>query len=305
MDVALATVEVLEAVLLELDTRTLLVSTQRVSKYWHALIEHSPRIQQALFFLPVRAGTDRSSSSEGCVPVTNPLLHEKSGRFFFDVDGDYGYIHRSDAFGKLPWATSILNPIYVDRRVGESYFPHWTAGSPQDQRARQAFTRHAASWRKMLVSQPPPPLLAFTWLEDHDGWEILMGVAKPRLHGARRAGLDCSGDGVRMGMLYDLIQQHVAHHERNSIWFPVTWHRPDGPFVTRVCRDACQKLLRQTHVVAEFLHRLDDGIYPPDPPEAYRSRNFEEVAVETEILRLPDPKMFRLPSWFLNAIFYW
>lgn len=53
MDVAVGIAELLEAVLLELDMRTLLVSAQRVSKHWHAVIKHSPRIQQALFYTPV------------------------------------------------------------------------------------------------------------------------------------------------------------------------------------------------------------------------------------------------------------
>jgi hypothetical protein len=306
MDVAVGIAELLEAVLLELDMRTLLVSAQRVSKHWHAVIKHSPRIQQALFYTPVRLGSGGRSSEEA-VPVINPLLQEKFGKFFFDIDSDYSYIHRSDAFGKLPWATSTLNPLYVDSRLGISEFPHWTSGSPQDQRSRQVFTRSNASWRKMLVSQPPPPVLGFSWLEADDGQEVLMGVADPRLHGASRAGV--AGDGVRMGMLYDLVQHRVAYHERSSLWFRVTWHHPRGPFMTSVCHDACHKLAQQTHVIAEFLHRMDSVVYPPDPPdakvfdEAFCSEDFEEVAVKTEILRV-EPGRYQMPGWHFNAVFF-
>jgi hypothetical protein len=49
-DLALSTLEILEAILLYLSTRDLLVNGQLVSHTWHNLILKSPSLLQALFF---------------------------------------------------------------------------------------------------------------------------------------------------------------------------------------------------------------------------------------------------------------
>lgn len=246
MDAVVDSVELLETVLLELDMTTLLVSAQRVSKHWHAIIAHSPRLQQALFFRP--AGP---RGSEHSPPVINDLLSRKFGKFFFQVDEDFTYLHRSSAFSKLPWATNALNPLPVTV-FGPSRYPAWTAGSPQTEDSRRIFRRRNASWRRMLVSQPPPPVLGFSWLDLGDGQELQLGVLDPQIHQSSRTG--SHGNGVRMGMLYDLIQHRLTHHTRNSVWFRVTWHQPRGPFVTSVCLRGSHKLAQQTHAIVEFVH---------------------------------------------------
>lgn len=58
--------EILVAILLNVDMRTLLVSAQRTCKYWYMLIFRSIRLQQHLFFDP-----DLSARRE-----LNPLLQE-------------------------------------------------------------------------------------------------------------------------------------------------------------------------------------------------------------------------------------
>lgn len=62
--------EVLEPILLHLDTRTLLIP-QRVCQCWHTVIKTSKPIQQALFLVPVEP-TDVSLRER----VRNPLLEE-------------------------------------------------------------------------------------------------------------------------------------------------------------------------------------------------------------------------------------
>ncbi|KAL4954382.1 hypothetical protein BDW69DRAFT_163300, partial [Aspergillus filifer] len=50
----LETPELLEMILVQTDMRTLLISAQRVCRTWKALIDHSPSLQRALFFTPVK-----------------------------------------------------------------------------------------------------------------------------------------------------------------------------------------------------------------------------------------------------------
>jgi len=61
--------EMLEAILLLVDVRTVLISCQRVYKLWHFVIARSPALQRHLFFLP-----DQTSSSPPFMP--NPLSAE-------------------------------------------------------------------------------------------------------------------------------------------------------------------------------------------------------------------------------------
>lgn len=53
MDHALATVELLELILLGLDTQTLLTAARRVCKFWNDVVQESAQLQAALFFRPV------------------------------------------------------------------------------------------------------------------------------------------------------------------------------------------------------------------------------------------------------------
>ncbi|KAJ5423597.1 hypothetical protein N7491_008813 [Penicillium cf. griseofulvum] len=63
--------EILELILLETDTRTLLASAQRVCRKWHSLIQDSSDLQAALFFKPVNYTLPR-----GTPGIRNPLLQE-------------------------------------------------------------------------------------------------------------------------------------------------------------------------------------------------------------------------------------
>ncbi|KAK7948475.1 uncharacterized protein PG986_009361 [Apiospora aurea] len=107
--------ELLESILLYLDERTLLVTVQRVSKPWHDLIATSPRLQRKLFLLP------DDSAAAARDPRPNPLL-VAAFPFCFD---------------------DILSP-FQPRQIWPRL---WTAP--------HAFGHPRASWRRMLVHQPP------------------------------------------------------------------------------------------------------------------------------------------------------
>ncbi|KAI0187017.1 hypothetical protein F4808DRAFT_447112 [Astrocystis sublimbata] len=110
--------ELFELILLQCDNRTLLTSARRVSHRWHDVIDSSPTIQEALFFRPT-IGINTSS------PVLNPILVEDFSLFFDD------HVHTRASFQRLP-----------------------IAGEDGNGR-REAFMREDASWRRMLVRQPP------------------------------------------------------------------------------------------------------------------------------------------------------
>lgn len=133
--------------------------------------------------------------------------------------------------------------------------------SPEAQASRRRFTRTGASWRRMLVSQPPPLHLGYLWAEHRSvahNTELSAAFVKPAPE------IGQGGVGLRMGQLYGMVQHRPAHHIGNSVWFRVTWYRPRKPNILDRCYEVCESLLHQTSVVAEFYH-MSHEIYPPDP----------------------------------------
>ncbi|KAF8144400.1 hypothetical protein K438DRAFT_1426589, partial [Mycena galopus ATCC 62051] len=110
--------ELLELILVRLPMRDLLVTAPLVSKTWHAATL-SPELQRALFFEP-----DALSP-----PIRNPLLMETFPPFFAVPPPNQNrwlWPGTPDAIKAMPWS-----------------------------RAPEAFKRANASWRRMLVTQPP------------------------------------------------------------------------------------------------------------------------------------------------------
>ncbi|KAJ5917420.1 hypothetical protein N7466_010974 [Penicillium verhagenii] len=121
---ALNTMEILEMILVQTDMRTLLVSAQRVCHKWADLIAHSPSIQKTLFFTPIQ----ESEWGTG-IQIFNPILTKT--------------INSSFPFNNEPdnWQDFRLSAFMMTK----------------DHSGVAAFTRKNASWRKMLVQQPPTP----------------------------------------------------------------------------------------------------------------------------------------------------
>ncbi|KAJ6506835.1 hypothetical protein C8R45DRAFT_797092, partial [Mycena sanguinolenta] len=111
----LATPELLELILSQLPMRDLLVTAIRISKTWHATTL-TPSLQCALFFLP-----SLSSDSEH---IQNPLLAATFPSFF--AARSMRCRVRTLMDQELPWG-----------------------------KASDAFKRAEASWRRMLLTQPP------------------------------------------------------------------------------------------------------------------------------------------------------
>jgi hypothetical protein len=121
----------LETILSNLDICTLLVSAQRVSKTWHTLISGSQQLQRALFFEPDPHSAKRH----------NPLLAA-----IFPFCFHHLRLHDSQ---DLPFISKC------------TYLPDlWCGLFPPIDRfraKREVFSRGDASWKRMLVHQPPIP----------------------------------------------------------------------------------------------------------------------------------------------------
>lgn len=113
--------EILEMILAQMDMRTLLTSAHRVCRNWANLISKSSSIQRALFFTPIK---DSEWGKEENIP--NPLLTETFPSFFPAKD-----------------------------RPGRYQFDFSNLPMTKDASSMARFVREDASWRKMLVQQPP------------------------------------------------------------------------------------------------------------------------------------------------------
>lgn len=128
-DLVLATPELLEAILIHLPLSELLTTAQLVSVQFHDTIYSSASLQQALFFL---------SSTNSHVSKPCPLLHHCGTSTFIDKRSLHHDSQDSD--GDFPW----LVPEGLQPLVWQKYAQRY-----------KAYTVKGASWRRMLVVQPP------------------------------------------------------------------------------------------------------------------------------------------------------
>lgn len=203
--------ELLENILYHLDMRTLLLA-QRVGQEFAAQIQTSPKLQRALFFRPEEPGT-------------TPTYEENDGNLVHGQLSPCGYHSRVRGAFKIQQVQ--LNPLLLDA------FP-WLATNPDVgltqydfsdtpwADATDAFRRHNASWRRMLLSQPPATSL---FIDDHRPG----GEYKREL--ARTAKWDMGADGLRMGSMYDLVYTLILERgkQRESAFmfmmmWPGYWH---------------------------------------------------------------------------------
>lgn len=123
--------ELLENIMIYLPERDLLVNAQRVNRLWRSIITTFSTLQQKLYFLPIPPTKD---NAEG---IVNPILLELFPPWFkgFERNTSRASINRDD-FRNLDWNSSIAK--------------------------REAYRRKDASWRHMLVIQPPISRLSGT-----------------------------------------------------------------------------------------------------------------------------------------------
>ncbi|KAJ5992668.1 hypothetical protein N7451_008392 [Penicillium sp. IBT 35674x] len=162
----LDTPELLEMILTQTDVRTLLTSA-RVSRNWFNLISTSPSIQKALFFAPIKESEWGREER-----FLNPLLTEAFPSLFPTKDKLY-----NDHFDirELPMVKDTLTVAQ--------------------------FTRKDASWRKMLVQQPPISGIGLFAIESAMGGKSVQCSSVPPDQKMQ----ECGYDGLRMERLFEVL----------------------------------------------------------------------------------------------------
>ncbi|KAK5137451.1 hypothetical protein LTR08_008429 [Meristemomyces frigidus] len=144
-DAVFLTTELLENILRFLPMKDLLLS-QRVTKKWRAVISESMLLQQALFFLPQEpSGYWELVGAPEVSKASNKLLRLTKSEY--ERKSPSSHIFRSGSLNPLVFKSSPgFCPVGRAEDQGCEVF---------DYRSRPS-ARHAdASWRKMLVVQPP------------------------------------------------------------------------------------------------------------------------------------------------------
>ncbi|CAI7582843.1 unnamed protein product [Penicillium glandicola] len=135
---ALSIPEIFELILLNLDTRTLLTKATRICHAWSHFINSSPSIQWALFFRPLDNPLNKAK-------IQNPLLAETFPSIFhqFALSSERNANKNNDPDTDTTDEKTTSNITFTTFDMVQN--PHkW-----------DAYIRPEASWRRMLVQQPP------------------------------------------------------------------------------------------------------------------------------------------------------
>ncbi|KAI1345239.1 hypothetical protein F5Y15DRAFT_365332 [Xylariaceae sp. FL0016] len=194
-DIVLAIPELLECILLHLSMVELLTLAPLTCKHWQSVIGSSVLIQQKLFFQPLKApvaqyaNTDEDAGKCGHPPAHtyNPLL-----KILFP-----------------PWFPIDEVPAEEnDIQVSNVTRTHLTSLACLEPSRKAAFRRTGASWRRMLVRQPPVQVMGAIYRRQFP------------VESLKRAYVRFE-DGLRMGAFYDFTLETVAD---DSTVRCVIWH---------------------------------------------------------------------------------
>ncbi|KAL7916192.1 hypothetical protein GGI35DRAFT_432062 [Trichoderma velutinum] len=271
------TPELMENIFLKLDMATVLTSIQRVNKTFKQVVDGSLALQRMLYFKfhkHAETGLHPQAQYNGDdrmeFPILNSLLVKHFGSCFFDFGGVYGWQRRAESFYENKWtrhhhklkADMMFGRQKIYRSVGPELDGLETLQASQD---RERFTRAGASWRRMLVCQPP--------IYDF-GAMIFQPVepSQPLPQMMEKAIIEAEDDesGLCMGQLYDFVQERAGNHPLDSLWFRLTWFENHGSFASDLChRTAIEWVIDGVPVVIEMFHKKDSlpPFHPPDPPK--------------------------------------
>lgn len=166
--------KILKSIFLTLDQRTLLIGAIRVCKQWHSTIFESTPLRAHLFLHPSAAPTNATAPRRHDV---NPLL-QSAFPLFFELPTPRPSV----------WASFAHQPTAL---------PH----APLARQNLSAITRRGASWRRMLVCQPPVTKLGVIIGETAYFTDILSFP-----------------EGLQMRTLYDLIYKYSCRDDNPASW---------------------------------------------------------------------------------------
>jgi hypothetical protein len=225
-----AITEIAENILAHLPMKDLLLA-QRVSTGWQVLIASSPALQELLFMRP-RQPEANQSVSPNSMPTRqfNPLLIEHMSMWFSPQERN-----ARQSVKDVPWGQTV---------------------------SRLVFLRKEASWRRMLLAQPP-----FT------AFEL---VHRVHFYGGDRVSVGCidQQEGVRMGLAYDAAVKSVqgGHGYLPSSFYTLmdgrVTHDAQGPS-TQGSSEASKRIFGGVNKFTVF-SQITRGCSGPDWEEAKR-----------------------------------
>lgn len=179
--------ETTEAIFLLLSPRDLLVNVQRVNQAWHNTIKSSI-FQRLLFFEAWPQDLSRD-------PEFSPLLVKAFPNFFtHTTEHDHYGSWPQESLARTDWASS-------DARI-------------------DAYQRKEASWRLMLVVQPPVKRMDII---KTNGWQTAATMTE---------GQFLDHEGLKMGVLYDFVEEEAhSGDDFDSMSFDIEWHMFAAPDV--------------------------------------------------------------------------
>ncbi|KAL3444027.1 hypothetical protein BJX65DRAFT_311335 [Aspergillus insuetus] len=210
MHPTLATPELLEQIFLLVDTTTLLISTQRVCHLWHTMITQTPSIRRLLFFIPEISGETQPEQTTQA-PKLNPFLTMIFPSWFLSAStltDERGY-RTSNLESELLRGLESLLEGNVDHPI----------------------ERQDASWRRMLLTQPPvlgvglvvdtrmwgpiPQIKGWRVAQDGRKWEWMFkktGYESGNAFETESRGGEMKRElePISMGVFYDLIMSHTG-----------------------------------------------------------------------------------------------
>lgn len=137
---ALSIPEIFELILLNLDTRTLLTKATRICHAWSHFINSSPPIQWALFFRPLTNSLNKTKTQNPLLAATFPSIFHQS------TSSNGGSTNKNN---DPETDTSTIDDKINSRLTFTSF------DMVRNPLKWDAYIRPEASWRRMLVQQPP------------------------------------------------------------------------------------------------------------------------------------------------------
>lgn len=193
-----ATGELLEMILLSMDTETLLCTALRVCRSWHHIIKTTSKIQESLFFDPERAR--KCASAELPHTKLNPLL----------LNPDPTCFDSPSAFVPPPKPGLFDTNFYpIIGRLGYMRLYDLALNKAELEAVDDSFIREGASWRSMYTSLPPCKTVAVI-SHRGQGQAPLAPCSRPSL--PPLSGVFEYENGMRMGDLFDLTVAHCTAH---------------------------------------------------------------------------------------------
>lgn len=176
----IGTVELVENIILHMRIRDILVNANRVCALWHKIIRECPEIQRALFFQPLPGGFLKPYTYE--INPRSAFMKDRRGQFWaYDDSG--------------PAIELLRNPFLKDLGDCEGFY-YQKPGRLGDRydRKYEAIERDGASWRRMLLTQPPIRQIkthferrlqyvsSYYWFFKNEVWTNVAGITLDDMH---------------------------------------------------------------------------------------------------------------------------